>query len=449
MTVWSDYLKKYPDVAKARTDPGSPFHKMDDISTALAHYGQYGFTEGRELGIPRNVLMDAAWDYLEANPDVKAAAQSTPDKNWLDALTHYARHGRKEGRSFGLGVHYGQKAPSENRTWSLADVEPIPEPAPAGPYQPPAAYTPGAGATVEGRMRGLLSSESPYIRGARQRAREEANRRGLLNSSIAAGAGERAAIESALPIAQQDAAASHEAGMTGYQGQIEGALSSQAHGQDIHKIGEQARYSSLLSAQEAQQATALEVVKQEGANYRQRVEIEADRALTGMRLSSDEKRTASQLIADLGDSYLAQIANIQRDPNVSPEAKTKVIEQLRFEYEQNVESVAGIYGIELDWLLGSEGGSAGEGSEGAPGGEETGGGTGPSPDIFSAPGYQKINNEIYITNPLEPAVKVKMKKVYDKNSGKHYYVPAGTEVSAGIDETLLANLMSQGLIYAA
>ncbi len=60
-------------------------------------------------------------------------------------------------------------------------------------------------ATVQGRMEGLLSEGSRYMEVARQNAAQQANSRGLLNSSMAAGAGERAAIEAAMPIAQQDA----------------------------------------------------------------------------------------------------------------------------------------------------------------------------------------------------------------------------------------------------
>ena len=58
---------------------------------------------------------------------------------------------------------------------------------------------------VSGRLSGLLSENSPYLEQARSRARRTANRRGLMNSSIAAGAGEEAAIAAALPIAQADA----------------------------------------------------------------------------------------------------------------------------------------------------------------------------------------------------------------------------------------------------
>ena len=67
---------------------------------------------------------------------------------------------------------------------------------------------------VSGRLHTLLQSDSPYIQRARTKAKQYANRRGLMNSSIAAGAGETAAIDAALPIAQADASiAAGERGM--------------------------------------------------------------------------------------------------------------------------------------------------------------------------------------------------------------------------------------------
>ena len=59
--------------------------------------------------------------------------------------------------------------------------------------------------TVEQRLNGILDANSDYIKRARNEGMMVANRRGLQNSSIAAGAAQGAAIDRALPIAQQDA----------------------------------------------------------------------------------------------------------------------------------------------------------------------------------------------------------------------------------------------------
>src|SRR3990167_7167591 len=60
--------------------------------------------------------------------------------------------------------------------------------------------------TVAGQLKTVIGADSPLIQGARTRAAQEANRRGLLNSSMALQAGEEAVHSAALPIASADAA---------------------------------------------------------------------------------------------------------------------------------------------------------------------------------------------------------------------------------------------------
>lgn len=59
--------------------------------------------------------------------------------------------------------------------------------------------------TVAGQVKALIDDNSPIIQQARTNAKQAANERGLLNSAMAVSAGESAAYEAALPIAQQDA----------------------------------------------------------------------------------------------------------------------------------------------------------------------------------------------------------------------------------------------------
>ena len=59
--------------------------------------------------------------------------------------------------------------------------------------------------TVQGQMTGILAANSPLLQQAKAASLDQMNQRGLVNSSMAVGAGEQAVIQSALPIAQQDA----------------------------------------------------------------------------------------------------------------------------------------------------------------------------------------------------------------------------------------------------
>lgn len=69
-----------------------------------------------------------------------------------------------------------------------------------------ATVTPDANSTVAGQVAKITAQDSPLNQVAQTNAKQTAAARGLLNSSIAATAGQKALYDSALPIAQQDAA---------------------------------------------------------------------------------------------------------------------------------------------------------------------------------------------------------------------------------------------------
>lgn len=59
--------------------------------------------------------------------------------------------------------------------------------------------------TVENRALKIIQKDSPFMQQAATRARQASNRRGLINSSMAVEAGQKALLDAALPIASQDA----------------------------------------------------------------------------------------------------------------------------------------------------------------------------------------------------------------------------------------------------
>lgn len=79
----------------------------------------------------------------------------------------------------------------------------------------------------------LLDENGRYIMGARQRAKEGAAGRGMLMSSFAAGAAERAAIEAGAPIAQADAAVFGNTASENMRAQNEDALADQGQGRQL------------------------------------------------------------------------------------------------------------------------------------------------------------------------------------------------------------------------
>jgi len=78
-------------------------------------------------------------------------------------------------------------------------------------------YRPPEADLVSGRMQRMRRENDPYMEQSKQGAMELANARGQLNSDYAAGSAQRAAIESALPIAAQDSETLTKIGMMNVQ----------------------------------------------------------------------------------------------------------------------------------------------------------------------------------------------------------------------------------------
>lgn len=70
----------------------------------------------------------------------------------------------------------------------------------------PKAFTVGNNQTVAGQIKGLIDQGSPLLEMAEANARKQMNARGLINSTQAVTAGQKALYEAALPIASADAA---------------------------------------------------------------------------------------------------------------------------------------------------------------------------------------------------------------------------------------------------
>lgn len=77
-------------------------------------------------------------------------------------------------------------------------------PAVATGYAPTPYVVPDNG-TVQERVKNIVGEDSALMQQAKQRSTQEMQQRGLVNSSLAVGAGQQAVIAQALPIAQQDA----------------------------------------------------------------------------------------------------------------------------------------------------------------------------------------------------------------------------------------------------
>lgn len=106
-----------------------------------------------------------------------------------------------------------------------------------------------AGADVQGWLNSLLSADNSYIQNARTTGLEQAAARGLRNSSIAAGASQRSAIDAAAPILSQItglAGQREQQAVSAQQSQFDRSLSQQ-------QLADQQRFGAEQAAIDRQQ----------------------------------------------------------------------------------------------------------------------------------------------------------------------------------------------------
>lgn len=200
--------------------------------------------------------------------------------------------------------------------------------------------------TVAGQMDKLLSKDSLYRTAAETAAKEDAASRGLLNTSMATTAGTSAAIESALPIAQQDASYYASRGLAEQGGQIQSGL--------YEKQGE---ISSMLSAQEASQTSELstqeaaqEMALTEADIAWNKLELEAKMQVEYDRMSQEMQINFDATATEISDSYMEDYMEILLNPYFATDAdRQAAINVLNANTENRYALAASIAGVELGW----------------------------------------------------------------------------------------------------
>lgn len=182
-------------------------------------------------------------------------------------------------------------------------------------------YTPDDSALVSKNLTKLISGDSDYMTLARTKAAQYANSRGLLNSSIAAGAGESAAIEAALPIAQGDANVNAAA-----QGANANAKNSFAL--DANQFQRQGALAAMNAGYTASQQASDQGFKGTQAELdRSLKDTEFNKDLNLRRTQTENDRTIKEagMQQELQRTYLDARTQLETSPNLDQAGKANAI----------------------------------------------------------------------------------------------------------------------------
>lgn len=212
--------------------------------------------------------------------------------------------------------------------------------------------------TASGQLKTLLDEQSPLLIGARTRAQQQATARGLQNSTMAAQSGEKALIDSALPIAQFDATAHFNRTNTNLDSINRFGLNEQGI-QGQLRVGEQSIQGQKdLSAQQAEQQSRLmsqetesrvRLLSQEGAQRLQEIGAQTDASARLQQMDQDFRMLQQQFAAGhditledrrFQNQMATMIAEYGQRTSLSQVEQSQQLERMNLQHAQTLEQIA-------------------------------------------------------------------------------------------------------------
>lgn len=196
----------------------------------------------------------------------------------------------------------------------------------------PALGTVNQNETVQGQLTGLLENQNPYMKVAEGKALQQANSRGILNSTMAVGAAQKANIEAALPIAQQDAQAHRQQ-----------SLVNQDATNQANQFNAQQDNAMKLAKLDTDVKTWSQQSQQQHAEFMSNLDQWKDLGKINAEAYANLKGKYVDAVSELHNNMLTNIAEIQRTTDMTAEAKATMIQQQQAMAQSSIQGMIGLY----------------------------------------------------------------------------------------------------------
>lgn len=174
--------------------------------------------------------------------------------------------------------------------------------------------------TVQGQTENIIKNDSPLIQLARTGADQQSQSRGLTNSSMAIGASQDAVYRAALPIAQADA-----------------AQSARVAGYNVDTLNKANEFNAT------NQFSRDERIGRQDFDTKERIANNAyDFEKTQFTTAKEYERQSQNMVSGLAQSFQNEVSAINKDPNMTQQAKTYALSQLYESYKTNLSLISNV-----------------------------------------------------------------------------------------------------------
>ena len=203
--------------------------------------------------------------------------------------------------------------------------------------------------SVASNLTGLLDQNSDYIKQARAQGERAAGKRGLLNSSIAAGSGQSSAIAAALPIASQDASTAAQKNQT----QVEFVNQTKLNDQTIAGQKDLATLNNEAELARQKEAQGFQLTQQERDNIAQMDRLNTSIASSDRQalLSSETNLKSAQIQSadNLSANYLSALGTLMSNNKVPASTRQQLISEFQRVTQQSEALRSSLGQVSVSW----------------------------------------------------------------------------------------------------
>lgn len=180
---------------------------------------------------------------------------------------------------------------------------------------------------VQGRVKDIASQDSALNQMARTEAAKVMNSRGMLNSSMYAGAAQDAVLRQAVPIASQESSQAFSASESALQ-----------------RASSEGMQTKDIANQQAMQTKDIGFRTGEGA-----LDRASSEKLASWNLKSSDRNAAAQFLTNMETMYQSAYQSVMSNPNLDKTQRTAQLTAAKTMRDKQLNFVEQMYGIDLKW----------------------------------------------------------------------------------------------------
>jgi hypothetical protein len=182
--------------------------------------------------------------------------------------------------------------------------------------------------TVQGQVNSILATDNPLMQRARTLATQQMAQRGLVNSSMNAGAGVAAMTDKAMQIGSQDAQTYSQRALANTEATNQASQFNTSATNDLYKFGQNAKLQTNLATQQQAASLLAQTQGEKSVAERQLIDNQAQLDRLGLQINANKQTIPTTFAANIANTAMTGVNSIMADGVMTADTKKAAIANL-------------------------------------------------------------------------------------------------------------------------